>query len=357
MEIRIEHVSRHYGPVKALDDVSLTVKDGEIFFLLGPSGCGKTTLLRCLGGFEQPTSGKILFDGKDMAGLPPNERNSAMVFQGYALWPNMTVAENVSFGLEMQGVPKGERQQRVQDALRQVQIAELADRGINELSGGQQQRVALARTLIVHPGCLLLDEPLANLDAKLRRDMRHEIRQLCKDNGLTAIYVTHDRQEALSMGDRLAVLRQGRICQLGTPEEVYRHPASEFVASFLGETSLLPARLQSRGDGQIRLETAEGPFFAQAQDCALSDGANCLLSLRPEAFRPADGTETCNTLEVRLQHIDYQGEIADHVGQTPSGVMVKYFELNPRTVPAPGTKIRLRVAPEDVVILPTANQG
>jgi iron(III) transport system ATP-binding protein len=352
MEIRIDNVSRHYGTVKALDNVSLTVRDGEIFFLLGPSGCGKTTLLRCLGGFEQPTAGKIYFDGQDVAGLPPNERNSAMVFQGYALWPNMTVAENVSFGLEMQGVPNDERKRRVQEALQQVQIAELAGRRINELSGGQQQRVALARTLIVHPGCLLLDEPLANLDAKLRRDMRHEIRQLCKDNGLTAIYVTHDRQEALSMGDRLAVLRQGRICQLGTPEEVYRHPASEFVASFLGETSLLPAHLLSWEDGEAKLETAEGIFLARAQDCPVPVDGDCLLSLRPEVFRPATGGEICNTLELTLKHIDYQGEIADHVGQTPSGVTVKYYELNPRTVPAPGTKIRLAVAPEDVVILP-----
>ena len=189
MEIKIEHVSKKFGDFTALDDISLTIQDGELFFLLGPSGCGKTTLLRCLGGFEKPTSGRILLGGEDVAGKPANQRNTAMVFRGYALFPHMTVFENVAFGLEMKGVPPEEREKRVKAALQSVQIEHLGGRKPNELSGGQQQRVALARTLVVEPGCLLLDEPLANLDAKLRRDMRHEIRRLCKDNKLTGVYV------------------------------------------------------------------------------------------------------------------------------------------------------------------------
>lgn len=258
MEIKIEHVSKKFGDFTALDDISLTIADGELFFLLGPSGCGKTTLLRCLGGFEQPTTGRILLGGEDVAGKPANQRNTAMVFQGYALFPHMTVFENVSFGLEMKGVPPEEREKRVNAALRSVQIEHLGGRKPNELSGGQQQRVALARTLVVEPGCLLLDEPLANLDAKLRRDMRQEIRRLCKDNKLTGVYVTHDRQEALSMADRVAILKDGKIRQIGTPLEIYRRPADAFIANFIGETNFVPGKVVAVENGQTAVETAFG---------------------------------------------------------------------------------------------------
>ncbi len=233
MQIRVEHLTKRYGDALALDDLSLTIEDGELFFLLGPSGCGKTTLLRTIGGFEKPTSGEVFLGGKPVGGLPASERDTAMVFQGYALFPHLTVRQNVSFGLEMRkGLSASERDSRVERVLKELQIEELADRRPNQLSGGQQQRVALARTLVVHPGGLLLDEPLANLDAKLRRDMRLEIRRICKDNGLTAIYVTHDRAEALSMGDRIAVLRAGRIEQVGTPQEsTAARPRSSWPAS------------------------------------------------------------------------------------------------------------------------------
>ncbi len=349
MEIRVANLSRHYGAVRALDDVSLTINDGELFFLLGPSGCGKTTLLRCVAGFEQPTSGKVFFDGRDVTGQPANLRDTAMVFQGYALFPHLTVFENVSFGLEMMKVGRDERKRRVEEALRQVQLEAYASRKPNELSGGQQQRVALARTLVVHPGCLLLDEPLANLDAKLRRDMRLEIRRLCKESGLTAIYVTHDRQEALSMADRIAVFRDGRICQLGTPTEVYRRPASAFVANFIGETNLIPARLVESLDGGARLATACGEFRSLG-DCPVKPGEDCLLSLRPEVFRMDAAKE--NMLDVTVEHIDYLGELADHIGRTADGQVVKFFELNPGALMPPGTRVTLSVAPEDVVVLP-----
>lgn len=350
MEISVDKLSRHYGKVKALDEVSLTVGDGEMFFLLGPSGCGKTTLLRCIAGFEQPTSGRILFDGKDVSGQPANLRNTAMVFQGYALWPHMTVFENVAFGLEMQKVAGDDRVRRVNEVLRQVQMEEYASRKPNELSGGQQQRVALARTLVIHPGCLLLDEPLANLDAKLRRDMRLEIRRLCKDSGLTTIYVTHDRQEALSMADRIAVFRDGRICQLGTPTEIYRRPASAFVANFIGETNLIPAKVVRREGRECILSTACGEFRSIG-DCQVAPGEECRISLRPEAFRVGKSAENC--LEVSLEHIDYLGELADHIGRTADGQTVKFFELNPGSVPPSGTRYELSIAPEDVVVLPS----
>jgi len=349
MEIRIENVSRLYGQVKALDNVSLKISDGEMFFLLGPSGCGKTTLLRCIAGFEFPTSGRIFFDGEDVAGKPANQRNSAMVFQGYALWPHMTVFDNVSFGLEMQKIQKDERIRRVNEVLRQVQMEALASRKPNELSGGQQQRVALARTLVVHPGCLLLDEPLANLDAKLRRDMRLEIRKLCKDSGLTAIYVTHDRQEALSMADRIAVMKDGVVRQLGTPTEIYRRPASAFVASFIGETNLIPATVVSVDNGVTRLETADGEFISTS-NAGVKAGEKCQLSLRPEVFRQNDSGE--NKVSVEIEHIDYLGELADHIGRLPSGQELKFFELNPSGVMPAGTKLALSVAADDVVVLP-----
>ena len=314
MEIKIEHVSKKFGDFTALDNISLTIADGELFFLLGPSGCGKTTLLRCLGGFEKPTTGRILLGGEDVAGKPANQRNTAMVFQGYALFPHMTVFENVSFGLEMKGVPPEEREKRVKAALQSVQIEHLGGRKPNELSGGQQQRVALARTLVVEPGCLLLDEPLANLDAKLRRDMRHEIRRLCKDNKLTGVYVTHDRQEALSMADRVAILKDGKIRQIGTPLEIYRRPADAFIANFIGD---------------MRPET---------------------LSLKN------DGEQSVNILNVTLKQTTYLGEIADHIAVGKDGSELKFYELNPISEMRNGVACELKVRPQDVVVLPPGKE-
>ena len=351
MEIRIEHLTKDYGKTRALSDVSLTIQDGELFFLLGPSGCGKTTLLRSIGGFEQPTSGRIFLGGEDVAGKPVHERNTAMVFQGYALWPHLTVRENVAFGLEMQKLPKAEVTRRVDQALRDIQISELADRKPGQLSGGQQQRVALARTLVVHPGCLLLDEPLANLDAKLRRDMRLEIRRICKENHLTAIYVTHDRAEALSMADRLAIFRNGRIEQIGTPEDVYRHPVNAFVANFIGETNLREGTIAHfRADGSAVVETALGNLVCSTVPATRKPGEKVLLSMRPEAFRKCDAKEE-NSFTMTLRHIDYLGELADQIGETADGKLHKFFEINPRGRAVPGTVIRLSIASEDIICL------
>jgi iron(III) transport system ATP-binding protein len=222
--ITIDKLVKKFGDTVALNGISLRIEPGELFFLLGPSGCGKTTLLRNIAGFYIPDEGRILFGDEDVTNLPPHKRNTGMMFQSYALWPHMTVAKNVAFGLEERRVPQAEIRQRVQAALESVQMGPYAERKIAQLSGGQQQRVALARALVIRPRCVLLDEPLSNLDARLRLEMRSEIRRVCKENGLTAIYVTHDQKEALSISDRMAVLEDGRIAQIGTPEQVYRRP-------------------------------------------------------------------------------------------------------------------------------------
>ena len=349
MNIQIRNLTKQFGKVKALDDVSFDIQDGELVFLLGPSGCGKTTLLRCIGGFEQPTSGQILMDGKDTANLPADKRNTAMVFQGYALWPHLTVAENIAFGLEMQKLPKEEIRQRVQQAMEQVQIAPLAQRKPNELSGGQQQRVALARTMVVQPGCLLLDEPLANLDAKLRRDMRREIRDLCKTNHLTAIYVTHDRQEALSMADRIALLKDGKIIQTGTPQELYRSPVNAFAASFIGETNFLEGVIRN---GAVETEAGSLQAIVPPQ---CKEGDKVTLSIRPEAISLDSGTPKGqdNILSAVLQDSAYQGELSSNRARTVAGNLpLDFLILNPqRPIPA-GTELSLRIAPESISVFP-----
>ncbi|MBP5638667.1 MAG: ABC transporter ATP-binding protein [Victivallales bacterium] len=352
MKITFEHVNKYFGDVHALEDINLTIEDGELFFLLGPSGCGKTTLLRCLGGFEQPTSGRVILGDKDVAGLPPNKRNTTMVFQGYALFPHLTVKENVAFGLEMRNVPKDELNRRVMEALERVQISQYGDRKPNELSGGQQQRVALARTLVVEPGCLLLDEPLANLDAKLRRDMRLEIRRICKECGLTGLYVTHDRQEALSMADRIAVLKDGRIRQVGAPREIYRRPADAFIANFIGETNFLEGTVKTVADDGSEIETTAGVLHSSGKSFKVGD--KILLSLRPEALTPSG--EGTNLLDVVVRQTAYLGEISDEIGALSDGQQLKYFEMNPSHEVKPGDKVILSIRPEDVVMLPYSEE-
>jgi iron(III) transport system ATP-binding protein len=354
MKVSIVGVSKFFGEVRALHEVNLEIADGELFFLLGPSGCGKTTLLRCIAGFEKVSGGQILFDGDDVARLPANERNTAMVFQGYALWPHMTVAENVAFGLEMRKVPKAEREQRVRKALQRVQIEHLQQRKPNELSGGQQQRVALARTLVVEPGCLLLDEPLANLDAKLRRDMRREIRHLCKDSGLTGVYVTHDRQEALSMADRVAVLKDGVVEQVATPQELYRRPVSAFIANFIGETNFVSGTVKERTATGLRVETACGMFRSSLVPSWVEIGQEVLLSLRPEALRLGEGSDNC--LSAQLRESSYLGEIANHLAEADGGIELSFCELNPAYGTRRGEQIRLCISAEDVVLLPPSTE-
>ncbi len=234
LPVSIRNVSVSFGRYRALDSVSLEIAAGEIFFLLGPSGCGKTTLLRTIAGFCRPESGEIFIGEEDVTNLPAHKRDTGMMFQSYALWPHMTLKQNVSFGLEMRRLPRREISERAVEALKMVHLDHRADDKPNALSGGQQQRIALARALVINPRCLLLDEPLSNLDANLRREMRHEIRQACKSHGLTAIYVTHDLEEAAAVADRMAIMKDGRIMQVGTCREIKTNPADGFVAEFVG---------------------------------------------------------------------------------------------------------------------------
>jgi len=280
--VKLESLTKRFDQATAVHEISLEIQAGEFFSLLGPSGCGKTTTLRMVAGFEPPTTGKILLDGVDVANLPPNRRQVNTVFQSYALFPFLTVAENVAFGLKYKSVPKAELNSRVAEALELVQLTGYEKRRPNQLSGGQQQRVALARALVLRPSVLLLDEPLGALDAKLRRTLQVELGVLQKQVGITFLYVTHDQEEALTMSDRLAVMNHGRVAQLGTPEEVYNEPADAYVADFLGVSNLMDARVQPGGDGKGPCQLRMGDFTLEAAAGRLDATGTVKLAIRPE---------------------------------------------------------------------------
>jgi len=350
IEIVLENVSKRFGSVVAVDDVSLTIDAGELFFLLGPSGCGKTTLLRCVAGFWQPDAGRIRFGERDITNVPPHQRNTGMVFQNYALWPHMTVQENVSFGLRVRKAPRPERRRRVEAALVMVQMSDYASRRPNELSGGQQQRIALARALVVEPQCLLLDEPLSNLDAKLRLEMRGEIRRICKQAGLTAVYVTHDQKEALSIADRIAVLRDGRVEQIGRPHELYGRPANRFVADFLGETNFIEGELLAVDEESARIQTVFGVLHSAVPPSGPAVGDAVLVSIRPESVRiGAPPDDAVNAFGGQLGETIYLGESAQHQVTLDGGPTLKVIELNPKIDPT--GRVKCVFDPADVVVL------
>ena len=350
--ITIEKLAKRFGEKTVLDGIDLRIGAGELFFLLGPSGCGKTTLLRAVAGLNEPDGGRILAGERDVTRLPPHRRDMGMVFQSYALWPHMTLRENVAFGLEMRGIGKAEALPRTMRALELVKLGDRADAKPNELSGGQQQRVALARALVIEPQCLLLDEPLSNLDAKLRLEMRTEIRRICKEAGLTAIYVTHDQKEALSIADRLAVLDRGRLLQVGTPQEVYTRPNSRFVAAFIGETTFVEGKVRGVSAGLAEVETAAGVWAAAGGEAA-EPGARVWLSVRPEAVRLHAEGGGANVFEGRMFGTVYLGEVAQHGVELAGGVELKALETRPREVARDGARIgtRIQVDPQDVQVL------
>ena len=349
--IRIENLTKRFGDAVALHGLNLTIGAGEIFFLLGPSGCGKTTLLRSIAGFYEPEEGRILFGDEDVTRLAPHERNTGMMFQSYALWPHMTVAQNVAFGLEERKVAAKEIEQRVGAALDSVKMGAYAARKINQLSGGQQQRVALARAMVIRPRCLLLDEPLSNLDTKLRIEMRGEIRRICKEAGLTAIYVTHDQKEALSVGDRIAVMEAGHIRQAGAPAEVYRRPASRFVADFMGETNFIEGTVTSV-EGSVQVETPVRTFTATAHGWTPQAGQRVTLSIRPEAWLLGTDANATNAVAGQIRERVYLGEMAQY-RFAAGDVGLKIYELNPKFVFASDDRsLFASVAPDDVVVLP-----
>jgi len=308
----------------AVDDLTLTVERGELLTLLGPSGCGKTTTLRMIAGFEQPTSGTIRVDGRDVTRLTPQKRGIGMVFQNYALFPHLDVAENVAFGLRTRGVKKSDAAERVETVLRRVELAGYGSRRVQELSGGQQQRVALARALAPEPPLLLLDEPLSNLDAALREKTRTELRSLLKRLGMTAVFVTHDQEEAFALADRIALLDAGRLQQIGTAEELYREPANAFVASFLGRANFLPAHIQTIAADSITCDVANRAHWQVRRSPALGAVAvrdRVLVMARPEslAMYPLGDKEDSSALDGVVAERRFAGAVTYYVVQTFGG--------------------------------------
>lgn len=355
VHISIRDLTKRFGSQTVLDHVNLEIGQGELFFLLGPSGCGKTTLLRHIAGFYQPNSGQIFFGDDDVTKLPAHKRGTGMMFQSYALWPHLNVAQNIAFGLEERKRPRPEIEQRVSEALDLVKLGGLGTRRIAQLSGGQQQRVALARALVIRPRCLLLDEPLSNLDAKLRHEMRSEIRRICKEFGMTGIYVTHDRDEALSMADRLAIMDGGRLAQLGTPEEVYRNPASRMVAEFIGETNFIPGSVHSKtADGGYEVKTAFTTLRARVHTPAWQPhhGEKVLLSIRPEALTFAPLADSPNRFPGHIVDTTYLGTNVQYVLQIQNGPEIKVCETNPQDIRPPSDEpVRAIAMPQDLVML------
>ncbi|MGB7161026.1 MAG: ABC transporter ATP-binding protein [Tepidisphaeraceae bacterium] len=355
--VRLDHITKRFGTTVALDAIDLEIQAGELFFLLGPSGCGKSTLLRLIAGLHDPDEGRIFFNDRDVTPLHTDKRNAVMCFQSYALWPHMSVRENVRFGLQVRKVSRAKQDERVAEVLSLVQMEALADRKPNQLSGGQQQRVALARALAVQPDCLLLDEPLSNLDAKLRHEMRSEIRRICKTAGFTTIYVTHDQKEALSVADRIAVLKGGRLAQVGTPDELYHRPHTSFVADFIGQTNLIPGTLMTRDEKNWVIKTPVGSVMASLANApaGINGGAEVLVSIRPEQMqiarngRPADGGGGGeNRMIGRPLESTFLGEASEHV------LLVNDHRL--KVISAPPLfhvpeQLTVEFDPEDVVVL------
>ena len=310
--VQLVEVVKRFGDFTAVDRLNLDVRPGEFLSLLGPSGCGKTTTLRMLAGFEEPSSGEIIISGQAVQGVPPYKRDVNTVFQAYALFPHMSVAENVAYGLRQKKTPRSETRKLVADALDMVQMTPLANRRPNQLSGGQQQRVALARALVNRPSLLLLDEPLGALDRKLREEMQIELKLLQSQLGITFIFVTHDQEEALSMSDRIAVMLNGGVEQLADPYTIYEHPASAFVAGFIGQQNFFQGKA---AEGGLVVRTDTAVFRTDRKAEALADGADALAAVRPEAIVVSDATptRTDNVLEGTLAGISHLGDVIQYV--------------------------------------------
>ncbi|GGK27404.1 ABC transporter ATP-binding protein [Salinarimonas ramus] len=357
--VALERVTMAFGETRAVDDVSFTVEPGEFFSILGPSGCGKTTILRMVAGFLAPSAGRVLIGERDMAGLGPNQRPTAMIFQSLALFPLMPVWENIAFGLEARGVSKEKRRRRAEELLDLIALSGYGERKISELSGGQKQRVAIARALAVEPQVLLLDEPLSALDLKLRQHMRAELRTIQKRTGVTFLYITHDQSEALAMSDRVAVMSAGVLQQVAAPRTLYDEPATPFVATFVGETNAVPGRVVAIENGEAALDTAHGRFTARA-GAGLAAGAEATLYVRPEALTLARQGATAgegagpNVLAARAERLDFEGAFGLLHGATADGA--RLLAALPSTTlggaPAPGAEIAFSFSTRDAIALP-----
>jgi spermidine/putrescine transport system ATP-binding protein len=348
--VELRSVRKLFGELVAVRDLDLEIAPGEFFTLLGPSGCGKTTTLRIVAGFEEPSAGSVLIDGSDVAGLPAHKRPTNTVFQSYALFPHLSVADNVAFGLKRKGTPKQEIQSRVDEELERVGLAQEANRRPNQLSGGQQQRVALARALVNFPKVLLLDEPLGALDLKLRKGLQLELKEIQRDVGITFVYVTHDQEEALTMSDRIAVMNRGRVEQIGTPEDVYERPETTFVAGFIGVSNLMPATVEAGGEVQLE----HGPTVRVAEN-GFRPGERCQAVVRPEKLlisridEQADGA--LPSVEGTVESSVYLGTSTQIVVDLGDGVRMTVLHPNAseaerQRLPGGGAKVTLRWQPE-----------
>ncbi len=347
--IRLHDLTKRFGRVVAVNRLRLEIQEGELVTLLGPSGCGKTTTLRIIGGFEHPDGGDVFFADRAVTRLPPEKRNTGIVFQNYALFPHLTVNENVAFGLEVRGVSRPEIARRVGAILDKVQLSGLGGRYVHQLSGGQQQRTALARALVISPQVLLLDEPLANLDAKLREEMRFYIRHLQQEFGITTVYVTHDQAEAMVLADRIVVMRDGVLQQVGAPHEIYQRPQTAWVADFIGLSNFLRGTVVNRQNGQVSVRTPMGTFDA------IGTGTHgpVLMVLRPESlhFQGAGA----NRLRGIVRERAFLGNLLDYRVECGPDCVLR-VQADPSRVYQPGEQVDLTFAPSDAWVVPDQDE-
>ncbi len=347
MYLTLDHLTKKFpargtaGEVTAVDDISLNIEKGQFVTLLGPSGCGKTTTLRLIAGFEFPTSGRITLDGNRLDDVPPNRRDMAMVFQSYAIFPHLNVFDNITYGLKIKKLSATEIRQRTDEVMKLTQLTGLQDRAPNQLSGGQQQRVALARALVVEPKVLLFDEPLSNLDAKLREEMRFEIRDLQKRLGITAIYVTHAQEEALVMSDLIAIINKGKLAQLGTPEEIYEHPRNKFVADFIGLSDFLPVCVESFDAKNAQVSIGPTMLTVNAMP-GLAAKQQATLFIRPNDVKIVDGAEMLNILNGTVKMATYLGNNIDYRIQLQNGPVIRVESETSKRY-TPGDTVRLHL--------------
>jgi spermidine/putrescine ABC transporter ATP-binding subunit len=354
--IELQDISKHYGKtIIGVDRVSLAIEDGEFVTLLGPSGCGKSTLLRMIGGFETPTNGSIRLAGRDVTYEPPYRRDVNMVFQDYALFPHMTVGENIAYGLKMAGIGKAEAESRALDVLNLVGLPDKIDQRPHQLSGGQRQRIALARAIVRRPKVLLLDEPLSALDARMRDQMRIEMKHMHEKVGITFLMVTHDQEEALTMSDRIVVMEAGRVAQDGKPQDIYDHPGSPYVANFIGTTNFLPGTVAVVETDHLVVDTAGGRLTATV-DAPYAAGETVTLGFRPEKLRFADPSDSAtNVLSGTVTEVIYYGlglRVAIELDGTETILVDSLLPdtLARSTVPRPGTPVRIAVEPHNLFV-------